>query len=68
MRRNRVRLITAILFISVYMLSALAWWAFALTKNQEIIYQKELDLLDVKKQWAFDYSYHFSKTLTPINA
>ena len=64
MRRNRVRLITAILFISVYMLSALAWWAFALTKNQETIYQKELALLDVKKQWAFDYSYHFSKTLT----
>lgn len=64
MRSNRVRLITAILFISVYMLSALAWWAFALTRNQEIIYQKEIKLLEMKKEWAYDYTFHFSKTLT----
>lgn len=68
MRGNRIRLITAILFISIYMLSALAWWAFALTRNQEIIYQKELALLEAKKQWAYDYSYHFSKTITSQNA
>ena len=63
MRRNRVRLITAILFISIYMLSALAWWAFALTRNQEIIYQKELKMLQMKQEWAYDYTFHFSKTL-----
>ena len=67
MRGNRIRLITAILFISIYMLIALAWWAIALTRNQEIIYQKELALLEAKKQWANDYSYHFSKTLTTKN-
>jgi len=36
------------------MLSALAWWAFALTRNQEIIYQKEIKLLEMKKEWAYD--------------
>ena len=39
MRKNRLRLIIAILFITIYMLSALVWWAFALTRNQGIIYQ-----------------------------
>ena len=62
MRKNRLRLITAILFITLYMLSALVWWAFALTRNQEIIYQKELSLLEVKRDWAMDFAYHFSRS------
>ena len=62
MRKNRLRLITAILFITLYMLSALVWWAFALTRNQEIIYQKELSLLEVKRDWALDFAYHFSRS------
>lgn len=62
MRKNRLRLITAILFITIYMFSALAWWAFALTRNQEIIYQKELSLLELKRDWARDFAYHFSRS------
>ncbi len=62
MRKNRLRLIIAILFITIYMLSALVWWAFALTRNQEIIYQKELSLLDLKRDWALDFAYHFSQS------
>lgn len=62
MRKNRLRLITAILFITIYMFSALAWWAFALTRNQEIIYQKELALLELKRDWALDFAYHFSRS------
>jgi signal transduction histidine kinase len=62
MRKNRLRLITAILFITLYMLSALVWWAFALTRNQGIIYQKELSLLEVKRDWALDFAYHFSRS------
>jgi signal transduction histidine kinase len=61
MQKNRVRLISAILFISVYVLSALIWWAFALTKNQERIYEKELEVLLLKQQWATDYVYHHYK-------
>ncbi len=61
MRKNRLRLITAILFIAIYMLSALVWWAFALTRNQEIIYKKELAILETKEHWALDYAYHLGR-------
>jgi signal transduction histidine kinase len=64
MQKNRFRLISAILFISVYMLSALVWWAFALTKNQETLFQKELDILNTQQQWAYDYVYHLLKSET----
>lgn len=62
MKRSRFRLILAIMFITLYMLSALVWWAFALTRNQEKIHQEEIAQIELKKEWAEDFAYHSIKS------
>lgn len=56
MKRNRRRVFIAIFVIIAYMLSALSWWTFALIRSQEKIYQKEISVLELKKELAVEYA------------